>query len=103
MSRLRPAGAPSVACSRSHPEVGLHLAAQRSQNVHELATEFHAHKGVQHRVKTAVEIAQAGSDYHGVFHRCSHLTGICKGVVGIERLHHQGDVVWCPADKEGHH
>lgn len=79
-----------------------HLAAQRPQDVQELTPELHTHEGIQDGIEAAVDVTHGGGDYLGFLQRCSDSTGLAA-VVGMKCVHHEGDVVWRPAEKENHH
>ena len=80
----------------------LHLAAQWPQDVQELTPELHTHKGVQDGIEAAVEITYGGGDYPGFLQRWSDSTGLVAAP-SIKCVHHEGDVVRRPAEKENRH
>lgn len=80
----------------------LDVAPQSPEDIQELTTELNPYKCVQDGIQAAVEVAQTGSDYLGLLLCVSLFTGL-GGAARAERVHHEGDVVWQPAEEEDSH
>lgn len=99
VARLGPKGAPPAAHGQVQPGACPQPAAQRVEDVQELASELHTHKGVQDGVEAAVEVTDGSGDHPGLVQG-----GLCPaGLVaaaGMKRVRHERDVVRRPADEE---
>lgn len=80
----------------------LDVAPQSPEDIQELTTELNPYKCVQDGIQAAVEVAQTGSDYLGLLLCVSLFAGLV-GAARAERVHHEGDVVWQPAEEEDSH